>query len=318
MAQTEIRAQMQQRRDTAANWTSENPMLLSGEFGYETDTGKFKIGDGSTRWDSLDYLPIPSNTNNLDGDFTVTGDVGIGTTSPVSNLQVEDSTGAASISIVAGTTAATSLLEFGDPGDRSRGLIKYDHSDDSLSFRTSGISEDFRIDSAGNLLVGTSTSIATVDHSNSGFTPQTQVANQGGISSALLLANFRNNNSVVPQLVLQKARGNFETPTTINSDDTFGAIDFNGYDGSSYLAGAIIKAEVDGTPSANDMPGRLVFSVTADGANSPTEAMRIKNTRVINFSNVLVYADNAAAKADGLVDGDVYRTSTGDLKIVYT
>ena len=127
--------------------------------------------------------------------------------------------------------------------------------------------ERMRIDSAGNLLVGTSTAIATVDHLNAGFTPQTQVANQGGISSALLLANFRNNNSVVPQLVLQKARGDFASPVIVNNNDTFGAIDFNGYDGSSYLAGAIIKAEVDGPPGTNDMPGRLVFSTTADGAD---------------------------------------------------
>lgn len=57
MAATEIKVQMQQRRDTAANWTSTNPTLLSGELGYETDTGKFKIGDGSTVWTSLAYVP---------------------------------------------------------------------------------------------------------------------------------------------------------------------------------------------------------------------------------------------------------------------
>ena len=56
MAATEIKVQMQQRRDTAANWTSSNPTLLSGEFGYETDTGKFKVGDGSTAWTSLSYI----------------------------------------------------------------------------------------------------------------------------------------------------------------------------------------------------------------------------------------------------------------------
>ena len=43
------------RRDTAANWTSTNPTLASGEFGYETNTGKFKIGNGSTAWTSLAY-----------------------------------------------------------------------------------------------------------------------------------------------------------------------------------------------------------------------------------------------------------------------
>ena len=43
------------RRDTAANWTSTNPTLASGEFGYESNTGKFKIGNGSTAWTSLAY-----------------------------------------------------------------------------------------------------------------------------------------------------------------------------------------------------------------------------------------------------------------------
>ena len=41
------------RRDTAANWPSVNPTLDSGEIGFETDTGKFKIGDDSTAWSSL-------------------------------------------------------------------------------------------------------------------------------------------------------------------------------------------------------------------------------------------------------------------------
>jgi hypothetical protein len=61
-----------------------------------------------------------------------------------------------------------------------------------------------------------------------------------------------------------------------------------------------------------------VFSVTADGASSPTEAMRIKNSRILNFANTPTYADNTAAKAGGLVDGDVYRKSDGTLMIVYT
>ena len=57
MTATNVRVQMQQRRDTAANWASANPTLLSGELGYETDTSKFKIGDGSTAWNSLAFVP---------------------------------------------------------------------------------------------------------------------------------------------------------------------------------------------------------------------------------------------------------------------
>ncbi len=48
--------QIQMRRDSAADWTSNDPTLASGEIGFETDTGKAKFGDGSTAWTSLDYF----------------------------------------------------------------------------------------------------------------------------------------------------------------------------------------------------------------------------------------------------------------------
>ena len=47
--------QIQLRRDLAANWTSENPVLASGEVGFETDENRFKIGDGSTDYANLAY-----------------------------------------------------------------------------------------------------------------------------------------------------------------------------------------------------------------------------------------------------------------------
>ena len=59
---------MQQRRGTAAQWVSTNsgngPILAAGEIGYESDTNKFKIGDGTNHWINLDYF--------IDSDSTVT------------------------------------------------------------------------------------------------------------------------------------------------------------------------------------------------------------------------------------------------------
>jgi hypothetical protein len=46
---------IQIRRGTAGSWTAANPTLLQGETGWESDTGFFKIGDGSTAWTSLGY-----------------------------------------------------------------------------------------------------------------------------------------------------------------------------------------------------------------------------------------------------------------------
>ena len=47
---------IQFRRDTTANWTSINPILLQGEFAYSLDTGFAKIGDGSSTWSQLTYF----------------------------------------------------------------------------------------------------------------------------------------------------------------------------------------------------------------------------------------------------------------------
>jgi hypothetical protein len=47
---------MQQRRGTAAQWTAANPTLAAGEIGFETDTNKFKVGNGSSAWGSLAYF----------------------------------------------------------------------------------------------------------------------------------------------------------------------------------------------------------------------------------------------------------------------
>jgi hypothetical protein len=49
-------ARIRLRRDTAANWTAANPTLLLGEVGFETDTRKLKLGDGTTAWTSLLYV----------------------------------------------------------------------------------------------------------------------------------------------------------------------------------------------------------------------------------------------------------------------
>ncbi len=66
---------IQVRRDTAANWTSGNPTLSAGEPGFETDTGKVKVGDGSTAWNSLAYIGGVTSYNSRTGAVVpVTGD----------------------------------------------------------------------------------------------------------------------------------------------------------------------------------------------------------------------------------------------------
>ena len=65
--------------------------------------------------------------------------------------------------------------------------------------------------------------------------------------------------------------------SSVASGDSLGKYSGFGWDGASLVEAARMEAVVDGTPGTNDMPGRLVFSTTADGASSPTERMRITN-----------------------------------------
>lgn len=79
-------SRLQNRRDTAANWTSNNPTLAAGEIGYETDTGKLKMGDGTTAWNSLGYTQngtvtsITAGTGLSGGTITATGTIAIDST----------------------------------------------------------------------------------------------------------------------------------------------------------------------------------------------------------------------------------------------
>lgn len=74
MAERTINVRHQQKIDTATNWTTNNPTLLAGELGIESDTGLMKIGDGSTAWTSLAYFcdlteikaNITANANNIE------------------------------------------------------------------------------------------------------------------------------------------------------------------------------------------------------------------------------------------------------------
>jgi hypothetical protein len=71
--------QIQVRRGTASQWTSTNPTLAAGEWGFETDTAKVKIGNGSTAWNSLGY----QGAGDIEGVTAGTGLSGGGTSGTV-------------------------------------------------------------------------------------------------------------------------------------------------------------------------------------------------------------------------------------------
>lgn len=74
MATIRIKSAFILRRGTAANWSEKNPILREGEEGYETDTGRRKVGDGTTEWNNLKYdSGIVDQTYNPDSENAQSG-----------------------------------------------------------------------------------------------------------------------------------------------------------------------------------------------------------------------------------------------------
>jgi hypothetical protein len=195
------------------------------------------------------------------------GNVGIGGAPTLSRLTVTDTT--ASTTIDGGSIETT----------RSDGF--YIQSPDNTRFYTAG-TERARIDSSGRLLVGTSS--ARSDWT--GVSPRLQV--EGVDQNGATISAIRNSNDFAAAAVfIGKSRGTTAgAVTAVQNDDLLGGIYFLGADGTNLEIGAQITALVDGTPGNNDLPSRLVFSTTADGASSPTERMRITQAGHVFVGNV--------------------------------
>lgn len=102
------------------------------------------------------------------------------------------------------------------------------------------------------------------------------------------------NDTSGPVYYLAKTRGTANNSNTIVQDgDYLGQLNWNGADGTQLVQAANISGRVDGTPGVNDMPTRISFSTTADGANSPTERMQIDSDGLLTaYYNILI--DNNA------------------------
>jgi hypothetical protein len=153
---------------------------------------------------------------------------------------------------------------------------------------TSPDTSPFVITGTGQMVVGNTTPLV----SGYSVTPATQWVSNGGIAGAFAYSASTSGGGVW----FAKSRAvTAGTHTVVQSGDEFGATNYFGSDGTAFIEGARISAAVDGTPGTNDMPGRLVFSTTADGAASPTERMRIDSAGSLGIGTA---SPNASAILD--------------------
>jgi len=139
----------------------------------------------------------------------------------------------------------------------------------------------FVVDASGKVAIGSTTA-----------TENLNLVSTGRNFFQLTRASTDTAQSVVS---FRKARGTPTAPTIVASGDIIGDIQFNGYDGAAYITSASIYAAVDGTPGVNDMPTRLQFFTTADGASTTTERMRIDNAGNVGIGTS---SPNASALLD--------------------
>jgi hypothetical protein len=205
--------------------------------------------------------------------FATTAD---GASSPTERLRI---TSAGQIAVAGAGTAAAPVITKND--DLNTGI--FFPAADTIAFAEGG-SEAARIDSSGRLLVGTSTARSnTFNSTTQGGTLQVEISGGGAQPQAALgLYSGGTTQFPGPVCIYGATRSTAVGGNTLVADsDRIALLSFQGNDGSEFVEAASISAFVDGTPGANDMPGRLVFSTTADGASSPTERMRISANGVI-------------------------------------
>jgi hypothetical protein len=202
------------------------------------------------------------------------GRVGIGTTSPNQKIHIH-STGSSTAYLqstnVSTGSGATDGIVMGI-GDATNAYF-WNYENGSIVFATNA-QQRAAIDSSGSLLVGTSTARSNTPLGGSPAALIERAANSHANADLMLVNNSAS--GYYPKLIFGLSQSSsIGSNTLVGSGEVLGFIQFTGNDGSSFKEAARISAFVDGTPGTNDMPGRLVFSTTADGASSPTERMRI-------------------------------------------
>jgi hypothetical protein len=107
--------------------------------------------------------------------------------------------------------------------------------------------------------------------------------------------------------VYARSRGTHDTPTIVQDNDYLMRIDGAGFDGTDYELAAQIDFNVDGTPGAGDMPGRIVFLTSPDGSGTPVEAMRLDSSQDATFAGDVLIGTTSQYNSEKLgVNGSLY------------
>ena len=289
--------------------------LNTGIFSSAADT--FNVATGGVERMELGTTTI-FNEDGADVDFRIEGDteanlfyvdagnnrIGIGTASPQAELVIRGST--PQVVLEPTSDSQNCRFQFATTDGTIQSSMMGGGSDGAAIKFLQGFNERLRIDSSGRLLIGHSSHLSVA-----GVEAHLQVLGTGSDDSSIMLS--RTSNDIHPAfLCFVKSRATIiGDVNSVASGDSLGKILFFGADGTDDdTVGAEIGVFVDGTPGANDMPSRIVFKTTADGANSPSTpaAMTVNSSQ-----NVGVGTESPAKKLHVFESGvATIRLETGD------
>ncbi|MFC1623920.1 hypothetical protein ACFL28_01185 [Candidatus Omnitrophota bacterium] len=179
-----------------------------------------------------------------------------------------------------------------------------DDSGTYLSFETDGVAHARFV--GNEFLIGGTSSISAA-----GLAASLQMQGTATSTSSIALEKFGNDSNAANLIFGKSQNATIGLGTVVLDDDNLGEIQFTADDGSDMASiAASINAEIDGTPGGDDVPGRLVFSTTADGAAAVTERMRIDSAGSVGIGTV-----TPEAKLD--VDGTLQVGTAGDTVIAH-
>jgi hypothetical protein len=234
-------AQIKLRRDTAANWTSVNPVLASGEPGLETDTLKVKYGDGSTAWNLLSYpqVTFPSTISNATTATNLSGG---------SANQLAFQTGAGTTSFISAPTQVGYLQWTGTGFNWANSIVNASQLN-GTNLATNIVSSSLTtVGTLNSLTVGGQTNITVGTQSSSSTTGALVVTGGIGASGNIYTAG----NMVV-------------SSTTASTSTTSGALQVAGgmgVAGNTYIGGNLIVTGTITTLTGETITGNLSVSGT--------------------------------------------------------
>lgn len=261
--------------------------------------GKLTIsntGTGGMDIVNTNGAPLSLKTNNTTRLFVADdGDIGIGTNSDSPNAKLNVTYSSSKDAVRITQTGSGNALVVEDS--------------------TNPDSSPFVIDNTGTVVTG-HTSTLSVNTREATVTPKLQVIGTSASNSSILISRFNNDGTTTPRLFFSKSRSNvIGNYATVLDNDNLGEIIFGGANGVEVLEAVRILAEVEGTPSGDNMPSRLRFFTTSSGVDTaPTERMRITSS-----GNVGIGTTSPSTKLD--VSGVIKCTSiqsSGDADIGQT